>query len=252
MMFVDTHAHLDYKYDYDLNEIIKKAKDNNVNKIITISAEPDSLDKVVNISANYKNIYGSVGIHPHYADKYDEIIARKIIDFSKNEKIVAIGEIGLDYYYNHSDKIIQKKVFEEQINIAVKQNLPIVVHIREAEHEAYEILSPFFSSIKNILLHSYTGDLHILKKFLDNGCFVGFNGMLTFKKSDNIRSLAEYVPLSQIVLETDSPYLAPIPYRGKKNYIPVIAEKLAEIKKESLESLSEIILSNSLKIFNIT
>lgn len=252
-MFIDTHCHLDYPDYFEKNQkttkdIIEESKANGVKKLIVISANIESLNNTKNLAKDFENIYFSQGIHPHYTDytqKNMDTIEKNIQD----PKCVAIGEIGLDFYYTPFDKKKQIELFKIQLDIAAKYKKFVIIHSRDAEEEIYKIMTTYYKKIKGFVVHSYTGTQDTLSKFLDIGAFVSFNGMLTFKNAKNIVELAKFVPTNRIFLETDAPYLTPSPYRGKLNYpkyIPIIAQKLADIKQLPLNKLEQIIENNVL------
>jgi TatD DNase family protein len=255
MEFIDTHAHLDFEYEdgMSVEKIIKEATDNNVNKIITIASSVDSLEKANNISNSYEQVFHSLGIHPHDAKDFNIDVEKKIRELN-NKKCVAIGEIGLDFHYDHSPRDIQKKVFVKQIEISKDLNLPIIVHIRQADSMAYEILKSELKDNCNGVLHCYSGTKSELKKYLDLGMLVSFTGIVTFEKATDVKESVLYAPNDRIMLETDSPYLAPVPHRGKKNYpkyIPIIAQKIADIKAQKIEEVAEYTTNNAINLFGV-
>lgn len=256
MHFVDTHAHLDFEYEANLDtkKIIDNANKAGVSKIITISSDLKSIDNASKISQDFENVFHSLGLHPHDAKDFNNEVANKIIAL-KNKKTVAIGETGLDYYYEHSPRDIQKKVFIEQIELSYELKLPLIIHVREADKDCYEILSSETkdNELKGVL-HCYSGTKNELKKYLDLGFYVSFTGIITFPKAELVKESAQYAPKDRIMLETDSPFLAPIPYRGKKNYpeyIPIIAQKLSELRGESLETVANYTTKNAETLFGI-
>jgi TatD DNase family protein len=249
--YIDTHAHLDFDFDLDTNTIVLNAKEKKVNYIINISSSVESLAKVSKLSITYNNIYNTLGIHPHDAKDYSKEVENNIYKL-KNVKTVAIGEIGLDFFYLHSSKEQQKKVFIKQIEIAKALGLKIVLHVRDAHKEALDILEQ--EKTHNAVIHCYSSTKDNLKKYLDLGLYVSFTGIITFKKSNEIKEALKYAPLDRIMLETDSPFLAPSPYRGKTNYpeyIPIIAKEAAIIKNILFHSFSDAVFNNSINFFNI-
>jgi TatD DNase family protein len=255
MKFVDTHAHLDFDYDEGMTvkKILQEAKDIGVTKIITIGSSVDSLEKISSISSSNEEVFYSLGIHPHDAKDFNVDIENRIKEL-KNKKCVAIGEIGLDFHYDHSPRDIQKKVFIRQTEIARDLGLPIIIHIRQADDLAFDILKSEYKDHCNGVLHCYSGSKSELRKYLDLGMFVSFTGIVTFEKAIDIQESVAYAPNDRIMLETDSPYLAPIPYRGKKNYpkyIPVIAQKIADIKNQKIEEVAKYSTDNAVKLFGI-
>ena len=257
-MIIDSHCHLDYPDLYDqLENVIKRAKNNQVDKLLTICTTLNSFEKIKSIIEKYKNIYGTFGIHPHEVKNFinvnfDYIIKAK----NENHKIIGIGETGLDFYYNHSDKNIQKKSFVEHIRAASKLNIPIIVHSRNAEADTFDILKEEKknSNIK-VLMHCFTGSNDFAKKLIDIGCYISVSGIITFKNSAELAQTVSEIPLNNLLVETDSPYLSPVPFRGKTNepsYIIHTIEKLAKIKKISKNQIIESTTKNFSELFNIT
>jgi len=251
LKYIDTHAHLDFNYDISIEAILEKALKANLEYIINISSTKDSLEKVINISDKHKNVYNTLGIHPHDAKDYNKDTENNIYSL-KNNKTLAIGEIGLDYYYLHSNKEIQKKVFIKQIEVAYNLKLPLVLHIRDAHNDAIDILKT--EKTENAVVHCYSSSKENLKKYLDLDYFISFTGIISFSKAKDIKEVFKYAPLDKIMLETDSPYLAPEPHRGKTNYpsyIPIIAESGAKIKELDINFFANKIYENSIKFFKI-
>ena len=256
-MLVDSHCHLDFDELYNnLDEIIKRAEDNGVKTLLSICTTLNSLKKIKLIIAKYKNIYGTFGIHPHETEKHKEVNSEFILKVVKeNKKIIGIGESGLDFYYNHSDKKIQKKSFINHINAASQLEIPIIVHSRNAEKETYDIIQ---SEKKNldikVLIHCFTGSHDFAKKLININCYISLSGIITFKNSKELVDTVSKIPINSLMVETDSPYLAPHPYRGKTNepsYITSTITKLAEIKKMPKEEVESITTGNFLKLFNL-
>ena len=252
-MIIETHCHLDYLKSLTLEEILERAKEAGVQKFITISVDPQNMDAVLNLSASQKKIYFTQGIHPHDAKDFTLIERNKMIERAPLPKMVAIGEIGLDYHYNNSPRDIQLKVFEEQLQIAVDQDLPVVIHTREADEDTQSILSNFSSHLKRKgVLHSFTSGRALAEWALSDGYYLGFNGIITFKNAQNVQEVVGITPLEQILLETDSPFLTPVPHRGKENapfYLPFIAQKIAELKGVELDTLLNAAFKNSFSCF---
>jgi len=248
---IDFHAHLDdEKILPFLDEIIKRAKDTGVSLIISPSVNLDSALKIIEISKKFENVLPMIGIHPSEIDNFKDEDFNYLEDFIKKEKIIGIGEIGLDYTYK-TDKNKQKEIFEKQFQLAEKYKLPVVLHIRETFNNVFEILKNF----KVIpIWHSCTGNLEEVEKFLEIGGFISFSGIITFKNASRLREIVKIVPLERIFLETDSPYLTPEPYRGKINepaYIKFVYQKVAEIKNIEIEKVSNIIRNNFENLFKI-
>tara|TARA_B100000029_G_scaffold447060_1_gene468577 strand:+ start:352 stop:1125 length:774 start_codon:yes stop_codon:yes gene_type:complete len=256
-MIIDSHCHLDYSNLYNqLDAIIERAELNKVKCLLTICTTLKSFDIIKQITDKYKNIYGTFGIHPHETKNFLEVNKKFILDSkSNNNKIIGIGETGLDFYYNFSDKQIQKKSFIEHINAASELNIPIIVHSRAAEKDTYEILkSENKNSNLKILIHCFTGSKEFAKKLLDINCYISVSGIITFSNSTGLAETVSCIPIEKLLVETDSPYLAPTPFRGKTNepsYIVHTIEKLSLIKKISKDKVISNTTNNFNKLFNI-
>jgi TatD DNase family protein len=252
-MLIETHCHLDYLKALPLEEIRKKISEAGISKVITIGVDPLNLDKVMELSHQFDEIYFTQGIHPHDAKEATEAEFTKILERSKDKKMVAVGEIGLDYHYDNSPRDIQRKHFERQLQIAVDTDLPVVIHTREAEEDTMSILRNFSSSLKRKgVIHSFTSSMELAQFVLNEGFYIGFNGIITFKKADNVQEVVKVTPKERILFETDSPFLTPVPHRGKENapyYLPFIAEKISELKGIELDILKAQVFKNSLDCF---
>ena len=252
---IETHCHLDYLESEDLDKILAKCFDYGIQKIITISVSPDNLKKVRELITLSEHIYGTQGIHPHEASKFTEEVLSEIKENLKLPKILAVGEIGLDYYYNHSSKDEQIKSFESQLEVACGYDLPVVIHSRDADEDMMAVLANFSKQLKRKgVIHSFTSSLKLGKFCLDEGFYLGFNGIITFKTADNVRNVLKETPLDKILIETDSPFLTPVPYRGKENapfYLPFIAERIALEKKVEVEEILKKTTENALKLFDL-
>ncbi len=252
-MFIETHCHLDYLKAESLEEIRRKIQEAGITKVITIGVDPLNLDKVKELSDTYPEIYYTQGIHPHDAKEATEIEFGKVISRSSEKKMVAVGEIGLDYHYNNSPPEIQKKVFERQLQIASDHDLPVVIHTRDADEDTKSILKNFSSLLKRKgVVHSFTSSKELAEFVLGEGFYLGFNGIITFKKAENVQEVVRITPPEQILFETDSPFLTPVPHRGKENapfYLPFVAAKIAELKGLELGTLKKMVYENSLNCF---
>lgn len=257
-MITDSHCHLDYPKLYDqLDDIVKRAEYNQVKYLLTICTTLKSFERIKLIITKYKNIYGTFGIHPHESEKYTQVDSKFILNIkNKHNKIIGIGETGLDFYYNYSEKEIQKKSFIEHISAASQLNIPIIVHSRNAEVDTYEILkSESKNSNLKVLIHCFTGSRDFAKKLIDLNFYISVSGIITFKKSIELADTVSSIPMENLLVETDSPYLAPLPYRGKDNepsYIIHTVEKLSQIKKLPNESIVINTTNNFMKLFNLT
>ena len=256
-MLIDSHCHLDQSPLFEnLDAIINRATAEGVKYILSISTTLSSFEKIKKIVNNYNRVYGTIGIHPHETKNNTNIKFDNIIDFvKKNKKIVGIGETGLDFYYNHSDKKIQQKSFVEHIQAAQTLNIPLIVHTRSAEKETLDILK---SEIKNsyfkTLIHCFTGSNEFSSKLLDLGCFISLSGIVTFPKSKDLVATAKQLPLDRLLIETDAPYLSPHPLRGKVNepsYIKHTAKHLSYIKNVDYIEIKQATSNNFLKLFSV-
>ncbi len=252
-MLIETHCHLDYLKAEPLDEIRKKISEAGISKVITIGVDPENLDKVKELSDSCPEIYFTQGIHPHDAKEATEVEFNKIVTRSTLPKMVAVGEIGLDYHYNNSPPEIQRKVFERQLQIAVDNDLPVVIHTRDADEDTKSILRQFSAHLKRKgVVHSFTSSIELAEFVLGEGFYLGFNGIITFKKAENVQEVVKITPPEQILFETDSPFLTPVPHRGKENapyYLPFVAAKIAELKNLDLENLKSQVYQNSLNCF---
>lgn len=250
-MFIDTHCHLSREYYDDIDLVVKENRDSNIGKIVISGCEIDSFQEAVLIAKQYEDVYLSLGFHPSEAslvsNSHLEALERQL----DNEKVVAIGEIGLDYHYGKENIIEQKNLFEQQLLLAEKFHLPVIIHSRDATKDTIDILK--MHHVKGII-HCFSGSLETAREYIEMGFLLGIGGVLTFKNS-HLPQVLSSIDLSHIVLETDSPYLAPTPYRGEKNsskYIPVIASKIAEIKQVSLEEVMKITTHNATSLFDFS
>jgi TatD DNase family protein len=253
---IETHCHLDYLKEGDLEEIITSAKEVGIEKFITISVATKNLDAALEIAKNNDSIYCTQGIHPHEAKDWNDEVEKKIREQALHEKCLAIGEIGLDYHYDNSPRTDQLEAFDRQLTIAGDMNLPVVIHSREAEEDTIEILTKHLGTLKKRgVIHSFTASLELARFAIDNGFYLGFNGIITFKNAQNVRDALEITPMDKILLETDSPFLTPIPFRGKENapkYLPLVAQKMAEVKAIPIEELLSQVYKNSFCLFSFS
>ncbi len=247
---IDSHCHLDHQpLSSNLNDIIKRSKKVGIEKLLTICTTLQSFQEIIKIVKMDKMIFGTFGIHPHESNK--DIVTKELINnyVVKNEKIIGIGETGLDFFYNNSDKISQIKSFEQHIEASIELNYPLIVHSRNAEKETFEILNEYKNKSPKILMHCFTGSTSFAKKLFNLNCFFSASGIITFKNSVELQETFKEIPLDKLLIETDSPYLAPVPNRGKKNepsFIKFTVSKLAEIKRLEVSK----IISATTKNFN--
>jgi TatD DNase family protein len=262
-MLFDSHAHLDYEYECTIEELLAEAKAHGVDRIVSIAAAPDSLDRVVEIAERFANVYHTSGIHPHDAQHWGPEIAAHVERNARKTKCVAVGELGLDFHYNLSDKAQQFRALEAQMALSVTIAKPIVFHSREADQDTVDFLTQhsknwYAAGHKNPpgVLHCFTGTKLLAEQCLALGYFLSFSGIITFKNAQDLRDVVrDIAPLDRLLVETDSPYLAPIPFRGKKNhpaYTKFVAEKVAELKGMSLADLAVLTTRNTEKLFNLS
>lgn len=253
---IETHCHLDYLEGESLAAALHAAQAVGVERIMTIAVAPDNQNTVLALAQQYPQVWGTQGIHPHEAEQFDSTVEARIRQNAQHPKICAIGEIGLDYYYDHADRAKQRAAFERQLQLASDLQLPVVIHTRDADDDTRAILQNAVSHLpKRGVIHSFTSGHALAEYCLAEGFCLGFNGISTFNKAENVREIIRITPPEQILLETDAPYLAPVPYRGVKNepkYLPFIAEQVATVKGMAVEELLPQVWANSLRTFGLT
>lgn len=258
----ETHAHFDDEaFDGDRDELILSMKENGIEKIVNIGASIETSQNTLRLMDKYSFIYGAIGVHPSDVDCLEnfeggDLRAIETLEemVKSNTKAVAIGEIGLDYHYDNTDKVKQKKWFIKQMELARKLNLPIVVHSRDAAEDTVNIMKEADAAELGGVVHCYSYTKELAKVFLDMGFYFGIGGVVTFKNARKLVETVEYLPMDKIVLETDSPYLAPEPYRGKRNcslYIPYVAETIAKIKNISVSDVYAATWENAMKLYRM-
>lgn len=254
-MIFDTHAHYDdSKFDEDRNELLEDLHQNGVTYILNASASLESLEANIALAEKYEFIYIALGIHPEYADKMHEGILDKIRLLSKNKKVVAIGEIGLDYYYGDPPRDIQREWFERQIELAKELSLPIIIHDRDAHEDTVKIIKKTNANEIGGIFHCFSGSTEMAMDMLDYNFHISIGGVVTFKNAKKVVEVVKAVPLDKLLIETDCPYLAPEPFRGKRNnsgYLIRTIDKIAEIKGISAQEVADITFSNAKKLFRI-
>ena len=252
-MFFDTHTHLnDDKFDLDRDAVISSLKDYNVTRVLNVSCDIKTCLETIKLCDKYDFIYGAVGVHPHEAQEAEPNYLDTLRDMAKHKKIKAVGEIGLDYYYDFSPRDVQKRVFREQLELSRVLKLPVIIHDRDAHEDCLNILRDF-TDLK-VVYHCYSGSLEYAKILISLGFYLSFTGSLTFKNAKAGPEVVSWMPMDRIFIETDCPYLAPVPNRGKRNFpglVPLVAEKIAEIKGISVEDVAKITFENANKFFDI-
>lgn len=254
MKIVDSHSHIDdEKFDIDREEVVSLFDENKIDFIVDPASDVKSSEKIVEIVKKFSRVYGAVGIHPHEVEDVTDDDLKKIYNLSFSNKIVAIGEIGLDYYYDNSPREKQKEIFRKQLEIAKKRNLPVIIHTREAMQDTFDILSEFKGDITGVM-HCYTGSFEMAEKFINLGFYISISGVVTFKNATNVREMAKKIKLDNLLIETDSPYLTPEPNRGKRNeskFVWLVAQKLSELKNIEINNLIYNTNSNARNLFKI-
>jgi TatD DNase family protein len=254
MILIDSHAHLDdAQYQEDFDAVLQRAEDQDVKYILCISQDLDSSRKNIRLAEKYPQIYTVIGYHPHLAKDWSVESSQSLEQLSHHEKVVAIGEIGLDFHYDFSPRDIQNKVFREMMNLAFIAQKPVVIHSRESHPKVLDILAEYQEKVNGVI-HCFSGDRAILFRCLELGYYISIGGPVTFKKSDELREIVKSIPLDRLLIETDCPYLAPVPYRGKRNepaHVSLVAEKIAEIRCLPIEEIGSITSGNAKRLFRL-
>jgi len=251
MTLIDTHTHINYLEKITQEESVKNAAENGVEILLVPAASPEDVDTVPELVKKFDNVYGMLGVHPEDAEKWTDDILDKIREYSRSEKIVAIGEIGLDYYWDKEHKDIQKDIFIKQVKLANELNLPISVHDRDAHKDTFDILKEYNKTSK-VILHCFSGSVEFARECLKEGWYIAIGGVVTFKSAYKMQEVAKSVPLDRLLLETDAPYLTPVPFRGKENqpaYVKYVAEEIAKLRGITFEEVANATSENAKKIF---
>jgi len=254
-MFIDTHAHLFMdEFKNDLDEIIKKSLSEGIEYILIPATDIKTSAQAIVLAEKYKNVYAAVGVHPHDTKDWNESYLSELEKLASHPKVVAIGEIGLDYYYDFSPKDKQIEAFKSQLSFACSKNLPVIIHNREADDDTLQIVQKFSSQKLKAQFHCFAGDISLAKKLIELGHCISFTGNITYKKSDTLRDVVKFVQLENMLLETDSPFMAPLPFRGKRNdpsLIKITSEKIAEIQNLTIEDVQRTTTYNAYRLFGI-
>ena len=248
---IDTHAHIDMLED--MEGAIQNAFNEGLEKIILPCAYPKDIDKIYEIASTHENIYGMLGVHPSEVKDWDDSLIGKIKEYSKSPKIVAIGEIGLDYYWDKSFNELQKEIFIKQIKLANELYLPISIHDREAHRDTFDILKEY-NKTSTIVMHCFSGSSEFAKECIKEGWYLALGGVVTFKNAIKMKEVAKEIPLEKLLVETDCPYLTPVPHRGKENqpaYVKFVAEEIAKIKEVPFDEVAKVTTENAKRIFGI-
>lgn len=254
-MLFDSHAHYDDEaFDSDRDEIIANAHGDGVEYILNASSDRASVSKSVALARKYPFIYAAIGIHPHNVGEIDESIVDYLIDLSNDPKVVAIGEVGLDYHYDFSPRELQKEWFAKQIALARRLKLPIIVHSREASEDTLKIIKDEAARDVGGVFHCYSGSVEMARELLELNFYIGVGGAVTFKNARKLPDVVRYIPEDRLLIETDCPYMTPEPYRGSRNdsrYVRLVAQKIAELRGESFDRVAEYTTKNARTLFKI-
>jgi TatD DNase family protein len=259
-MFVDSHCHIDGpEYDADREEVIARARDAGVTTILNVgTGDPQSgaFERAVELAEKHEAVYAAIGVHPHDAKLFDDRAEQRLIDLiGQSQRVIAWGEIGLDYHYDHSPREVQREVFRRQLRLARERNLPVVIHSREADDDTIAILRDELTGYERSgVMHCFGGSLATAQSAIELGFFISFAGTVTFKKADDLRGIARQLPLDRLLIETDCPYLSPEPFRGRRNEparVVEVARRLADLHERSLEEIGEITTGNFARLFRV-
>lgn len=250
----ETHCHLDRLQQAPLPQLLKQAKEAGVQRILTIAVEPDDQQTVVELAETWPEVYATQGIHPHDAEGWNDAVEAGIRQRLQHEKVLAVGEIGLDYYYDHADRAVQRQVFARQLSLACEFQLPVVIHTREADADTRAILREHAGDLQRKgVIHSFTSSPELAAFCLDAGFMLGFNGIITFNKAENVRKVLRLTPPERLLSETDAPYLTPVPWRGHENaphHLPWVLQRMAQELELEPETLAQHCWQNALRLFH--
>jgi TatD DNase family protein len=254
-MLIDTHAHLDFpEFAENIAAVLDRAREAGVFEVVTIGISLASSEKAIDLANRYREVYATVGIHPHDAAALTEEQVSLLERLAQERRVVAIGEVGLDYYRDRRPRTIQRHCLRQQLEVACKTQLPVVFHIREAHADFFAIVTDYAAALNGVVLHCFSGDWGVAKRCLDMGFYLSIPGTVTFPKAEKQQEVVKKAPLERLLLETDAPYLAPVPYRGKVNEPALMrytAEKVAEIRRCSLEEVAHQTTANARRVFRI-
>ncbi|MDD7113098.1 MAG: TatD family hydrolase [Lachnospiraceae bacterium] len=254
-MIFDSHAHYDdAQFDEDRVDVLSHLKDAGVERVVNISNGWDDLLKTLDLIKEVPFLYGTVGVHPCKVSELNEARMEQMKDFCSRDKIVAVGEIGLDYYWMSDPKDVQKEWFVRQLRLAKEVNLPVVIHSRDASQDTFDIMKAEHAGTTGGVIHCYSGSLEMAREYVKMGYYLGIGGVVTFKNSKTLKKVAVEIPLENIVVETDCPYLAPTPHRGKRNssaYLPLVIEEIARLRDISPEEVEQVTYENAKRLYGI-
>lgn len=253
-MIIDTHAHYDDgQFDADREELLGSMEEGGIGLIVNVGSTVASWDKIVELTEKYPFVYGAVGVHPDEVGELDEEKLLRMAELLDRDKIVAVGEIGLDYYWDKEKHDLQKEWFVRQLGLAREKEMPVIIHSREAAADTFEIMKQHAAGMKAVI-HCYSYSPEMAREYVKMGYYIGVGGVVTFKNAKKLKQVVQEVPLESIVLETDCPYLAPVPYRGKRNcslYLPYVAEQIAELKETTVEEVIQQTEKNSRELYGL-
>ena len=253
-MIIDTHAHYDdEQFDADREELLSSMEEGGIGLIVNVGSTVASWDKIVELTEKYPFVYGAVGVHPDEVGELDEEKFLRMAELLDRDKIVAVGEIGLDYYWDKEKHDLQKEWFVRQLGLAREKEMPVIIHSREAAADTFEIMKQHAAGMKAVI-HCYSYSPEMAREYVKMGYYIGVGGVVTFKNAKKLKQVVQEIPLESIVLETDCPYLAPVPYRGKRNcslYLPYVAEQIAELKGTTVEEVIQQTEKNSRELYDL-
>lgn len=254
-MLIDTHTHIDLDNFKDrFDEVIETAKEYGVGKVVIPGVEPSGFGRIVELCEKYDNVYGAVGVHPEELGTYNDEAENLIREYLKHPKIIAAGEIGLDYYWDKSQVERQKEIFEKQIMLAKEAKKPVLVHDREAHLDTFEILKKTDAKETGVVMHCFSGSPEFALECVREGFYIALGGVVTFKNAKKAKEVAKAVPLERLLLETDAPYMAPVPFRGKENqpaYVKIVAQEIADLRGISFEEVEQATTANAERVLGI-
>ena len=253
-MIIDTHAHYDdEQFDADREELLSSMEEGGIGLIVNVGSTVASWDKIVELTEKYPFVYGAVGVHPDEVGELDEEKFLRMAELLDRDKIVAVGEIGLDYYWDKEKHDLQKEWFVRQLGLAREKEMPVIIHSREAAADTFEIMKQHAAGMKAVI-HCYSYSPEMAREYVKMGYYIGVGGVVTFKNAKKLKQVVQEIQLESIVLETDCPYLAPVPYRGKRNcslYLPYVAEQIAELKGTTVEEVIQQTEKNSRELYGL-
>ena len=252
---IDSHCHLENeRFAGEVEQTLARMKEAGVDRCVLAGSDAETSEQITALTEAWPNVYGVVGVHPHEASTFSEKTLDRMDAWLAHPRIVGVGEIGLDYYYDYSPREVQRTVFTAQLEYAFRKSVPVVFHVRDAHGEFTELLRARKNSLPRGVMHCYTGSLESAKVYLDLGFYISFSGSVTFKNAKNLQAVARYIPLDRLLVETDSPYLAPVPMRGKRNepaFVRYVAEKVAELKDIPVDALTARTDQNAQRLFGL-